>query len=450
MNDTQPENQGAPDPGAATPPPTDPQGAGGDSRSHTKAFFDQVRSLGVTRSSDRWVGGVCGGVARRFDVDPLIIRAGMIALLLLGVGFVAYLIAWALLPDHDGSILAEKGIRDGDGWGITILVVIAIAVFGSGPWWGGGSGWGGPLVAVGALALIWYVLTQRKKDGSTGSCSTDSASRARSDAQQGAAPTAGGPTAPQYGTTQAQPAWSASAGGSSSVGYEPPPSSERADSERAGAGSAGEAHQTPKAKRAGLAGLLLVIGAAILGYGIGMAASGSTFVGLLGATGAAGLATILLGALGRRSFLSSLLSLGLAVSLLGSWGADHVPQGAFGEQTWRPVAASEQTTYSWSMGQATLDLRGITERPQQDEIEASISFGELIIYVPENVTTRVVATAQFGNASIDGVDADPIGESRGGTSVREERVFGTGAPQLTVHANARFGQVKIISTADPS
>ncbi len=427
MNDTQPQDQSGPDTGATPPPAGHP---GSDQRSHTKGFFDYFRSLGVTRSTDRWVAGVCGGIARRFNVDPLIIRAAMIALLLLGVGFVAYLIAWALLPDHDGSILAEKGIRDGDGWGITILVVIAIAVFGTGPWWGSGRGWGGPLVAIGALALIWYVLTQRKRPRGPD---------AHASAAYQAPPTAGGPTAPQFGSAPAQPAWSADAA-SASVGYEPPPASERAYQE-----APREAYQKPKAKRAGLAGLLLVAGAAIIGYGIGVATSGSTFVGLLAATGAAGLATVLLGAIGRRSVLASLLSLGLSVSLLGSWGAAQVPQGAFGETTWSPVATSTQTDYSWAMGQATLDLRDLSSAPQQDEINASISFGELVIYVPENVTTRVTATAQFGAVTIDGTGSGR--DDRGGTAVREERTFGTGEPVLTVHANARFGQVKIISDA---
>lgn len=97
------------------------------------------------------------------------------------------------------------------------------------------------------------------------------------------------------------------------------------------------------------------------------------------------------------------------------------------------------------MGQATLDLRDLSSAPQQDEINASISFGELVIYVPENVTTRVTATAQFGAVTIDGTGSGR--DDRGGTAVREERTFGTGEPVLTVHANARFGQVKIISDA---
>src|SRR5690606_20290848 len=122
----------------------------------------QVRGLGVRRSSNRWIAGVCSGLARRFNVDPLLVRAAMVAALLLGIGFVAYLIAWALLPDEDGTILAEKAIRDGDGWGIALLVIIALAIFGTGPWFSSNNGWAGGLVVVGGIAAGWWFLTQGK------------------------------------------------------------------------------------------------------------------------------------------------------------------------------------------------------------------------------------------------------------------------------------------------
>jgi phage shock protein C len=48
---------------------------------------------------DKVIGGVCSGLARYFDVDPVIIRLIMVVLFLVfGVGFIAYLIAWAVIP----------------------------------------------------------------------------------------------------------------------------------------------------------------------------------------------------------------------------------------------------------------------------------------------------------------------------------------------------------------
>ena len=44
-------------------------------------------------------GGVCSGVAHYFDIDPVIIRLIMVVLFLaFGIGFVAYIIAWIVIP----------------------------------------------------------------------------------------------------------------------------------------------------------------------------------------------------------------------------------------------------------------------------------------------------------------------------------------------------------------
>ena len=48
---------------------------------------------------DKVFGGVCSGMAIYFDIDPIIIRLVLVVLLLtMGIGFVAYLIAWAVIP----------------------------------------------------------------------------------------------------------------------------------------------------------------------------------------------------------------------------------------------------------------------------------------------------------------------------------------------------------------
>ena len=47
---------------------------------------------------DKVAGGVCSGIAHYFDIDPVIVRLVMVVLLLCGVGFIAYLIAWAVIP----------------------------------------------------------------------------------------------------------------------------------------------------------------------------------------------------------------------------------------------------------------------------------------------------------------------------------------------------------------
>jgi len=50
-------------------------------------------------TSDKQLGGVCGGIAEYFELDPSLVRIGAILLLLVaGTGFLAYLVAWFIVP----------------------------------------------------------------------------------------------------------------------------------------------------------------------------------------------------------------------------------------------------------------------------------------------------------------------------------------------------------------
>jgi len=58
------------------------------------------RRTKLYRSRDeRMIGGVCGGIAAHFNVDPTIVRLVMAVLVLVqGIGIVLYLLAWLLVP----------------------------------------------------------------------------------------------------------------------------------------------------------------------------------------------------------------------------------------------------------------------------------------------------------------------------------------------------------------
>lgn len=59
----------------------------------------------VTRSRrDRVVGGVCGGLGRHLNVDPVLLRVAAVALALSGgLGLLAYVVAWIVIPEETGS-----------------------------------------------------------------------------------------------------------------------------------------------------------------------------------------------------------------------------------------------------------------------------------------------------------------------------------------------------------
>ena len=49
---------------------------------------------------DRMIGGVCGGIAEYFNIDPTLVRLLAVAsIFLAGSAVIAYLIAWIVVPE---------------------------------------------------------------------------------------------------------------------------------------------------------------------------------------------------------------------------------------------------------------------------------------------------------------------------------------------------------------
>lgn len=73
-------------------------------------FFSWIRGSAMERGDDRWIAGVCSAIAQRVGWSPTLVRALVLAsVVLCGFGLALYAIAWALLPDaRDGRILGEE------------------------------------------------------------------------------------------------------------------------------------------------------------------------------------------------------------------------------------------------------------------------------------------------------------------------------------------------------
>ena len=55
--------------------------------------------------NDRMIAGVCSGIARRFNIDPTIVRIAFVASLLLpGPQILIYLAAWVLMPEESSTL----------------------------------------------------------------------------------------------------------------------------------------------------------------------------------------------------------------------------------------------------------------------------------------------------------------------------------------------------------
>lgn len=58
----------------------------------------------LTRSrNDRWLSGVCGGLAARYGWDPTLVRVLVLVLTLVGFGSVAvaYVVLWLVVPQDE-------------------------------------------------------------------------------------------------------------------------------------------------------------------------------------------------------------------------------------------------------------------------------------------------------------------------------------------------------------
>jgi phage shock protein PspC (stress-responsive transcriptional regulator) len=85
----------------------------------------------LTRSStDRWIGGVAGGLGRHLGIDPIIVRVVFVLLCFFGgAGILAYLALLAFVPSDDGKPLGG-GNRTTTIVATAALVVAAVAFLG--------------------------------------------------------------------------------------------------------------------------------------------------------------------------------------------------------------------------------------------------------------------------------------------------------------------------------
>ncbi|TWP35972.1 PspC domain-containing protein [Leekyejoonella antrihumi] len=419
--------------------------------------FGTLRSLGIARPhGGRWFAGVSAGLAERFGLDPLIVRAAFIlGACLFGAAVPIYLIAWMLLPDDEGQIMVERAVREGHGPSVSLSILLAFVII-NGFWiFGSWGSWGLGLGSVIVIGLVvWAIASGRMDTGSSGE-GTDFAERLRT-----------GWRATGWGV-QSTGNRAAQAGASYRTG------DGRIDLTKhdAWAGDWGAAPVAPVAPQAwtrpprpprrprlGLAGVLIV-GVALISGAVAvlvlnnMARSDDAVqVGLAVATGVVGLGLLIGGLLGRRGGLLALIGIPLAAaSLLSLAVPSGLPwSGATGNRVWMPtsVAAGHQHSFALVAGDGTLVLTRVDKSASAGEtLTTRVNVGNLKVVVPQNLTVHFTVRVDVGTVHLPQSVLAKTGDGSNpsGTGIKRSFTLGSGPSDLTVDARVGVGDLTVES-----
>ena len=458
-----------------TPPTPPPPASGGDG-------FDRLRALGIARPADgRWVGGVAAGLARRWNIDPLLVRGIFVALTIVsGIGLLVYGIAWALLPEDDGRIHLQSATR-GDvtaglvGAGIFVLLFLGVGGpdHGPGPIW-----WGFPgIVIAGLLAVgIWWWATRSKSGpGAPGAPGTYPAGHpGYQPGQPGGYPTGGYP-AGGYPAGGYQPGYPT---GGYPTGYPPrpqgapytggpaygtpppvpprppiPPQPPRQPRNRRSPATAASHRIT----RITLGIAVLVVAAVVIVDRTAGIDRNATVIALAAALGVIAAGIVAAGALGRRSgglapigvLVAIALGLASAVAAADLKSADRI--SVVGDRDWRPTTAEAATLdYNLGVGDGTLWLTdpGILSTRGTEPVRAmaQVGAGTLTVVVPDGVPVEIHADIAGGQLVRPDDSRRRFDGARDDDTPEVLHTGPAGAPVMIVDARVGFGEI-VIETA---
>jgi phage shock protein PspC (stress-responsive transcriptional regulator) len=297
---------------------------------------------------NRVLGGVCGGLGRYFNTDPVFFRIGAIVLALIGgAGVLLYLAGLLLIPSGDppaagspatGAGAAAAGTTDGRNRALVIAGVVLLLLVAWPFLLGGGLILGGILVPLAVLVatgvLVWWLVS--------------------------------------------------------------------------GEGPSGDAKDIGRRAALGI-GLLILCGFVAFGGAWAAAAGGETVVAILVIAAGAAIAA---GAFLKpvRWLILPALALALSAGTVSAAGIDL--DGGIGDREYRPSSTVDlRDRYQLGMGELIVDLRD-TDLPAGDTpLEIDLGVGSAQLIVPDDVCVATTASIGAGYAGVfendnEGIDVD--------------------------------------------
>jgi phage shock protein PspC (stress-responsive transcriptional regulator) len=384
-----------------------------------------LREMWETRPArprdDRQIAGVAAGIARRYDIDPVLVRVGFVVAAFFGIGAALYIVGWLVLPDTPADPAVQEPKKR------TILVVgLAIATIVSvGSIFGGRGGFILPLLAVAALLFLLH-----RSRGDRGPAAVAPSSWPQ--------PTEGVSLVKGVSKEDEQqpPSWDPL--GAAPFAWDLP--------------EPGPATPPPPPQRR-VPVTLVTLGLALLagaGTGVVLLTSGvagvGTFPVLLGVV-----ASVLGLGLVVGSFLRAgrgLIPFAVLVSIL-IWGAlsapwQHFGREGFGELKAAPTTLAQlQPEYQRGAGDVTLDLRQLDLSGTGDvRTSVNVGAGDAKVLLPPNADVTFTGEAGLGDVRFDDRKDDGPGsrmtvtEDLGADNLRSGKL-------LTIDVHAGAGDVEV-------
>jgi len=377
------------------------------------------RALRRSRT-DRVGAGVAGGLGSYFDVDPVLFRVLFATSAFFGgVGIIAYVLAWAAIPEEGTTTAAV------DGWIRALRLrrvpvwLVAVAA-GLGLWLLAFSWWApGPFFPAIVIALLLVAVAARRRP------SADSPPWVATEPAAADYPPADGLTAP---LPPSGPTW---------VGETRQWVSESRLARR-------ERRRRSFPVRVATLSVLVVT------------------LGILGAVDAAsnnialpvffwvtlGIVTVglFIGIIARRAPWSlTLLLIPAILGIIAFGSTDARLSDGFGTRDWVPTSAPA-ASYRLAFGQGTLDLRHVPTATAASTVDVTMAAGNVRIIAPPTMNLRVIANVHIGRIQVDEPTVLPNGgQDSGGINLQEsiEPPAGASGAQLTVDVHLASGLISL-------
>lgn len=343
------------------------------------------------------IGGVCGGVAEYFRLDPALVRIVAVALAVTGIGVMVYIAAWVLLPQgaSPAGVATEPRRRFDRRTMLAIGAIVMALAFGIGDPFDSGA-FDGVIVPLALIGGGVWLLSQRPEDDEV--------------------------VVPTATTTRGEPvpmpsdpleAYAISAGFDPDFAPPlleddvPPPVTHREPAVITRVVLSLLAMLIAFALVVGGAGWFDINPVAIIGIGLFIVGAGILAGAIVGGRRARGL--ILIGIVGL-------------IALLPAYFAEDVVSKGVGERRFNPVAAGEiPELYELGAGDMEIDLGDLMLDGTDAIVRADVTFGRAEVIVPLDFV-------RVGRPTVDGV---PVGALE-----IEDGVFVDG---IGIEAESRFG-----------